>query len=200
MDQDEILRLCQITGLSELFKDEDFSRSWDIKDSSLSSEELTDTVLPDEKEQLNFRSVNTSDKDRIFHTFDKWECHKAGMYATCHPDMTGPECEREYARFLKSEPEFRDALSRIITEWKHSCEHYLTNSAMNRIAWLGQASLCYAKKIPAVFRGGFAYLNEFEQQRANEIAHEYLNKWLVANGRKEVTLQEGITDSQVDIY
>lgn len=30
MDPDEVLRLCQITGLSELFSDEDFSRAWDV--------------------------------------------------------------------------------------------------------------------------------------------------------------------------
>jgi ParB-like chromosome segregation protein Spo0J len=29
MDEDEVLRLCQITGLTELFSDEDFSRSWE---------------------------------------------------------------------------------------------------------------------------------------------------------------------------
>ena len=29
MDQDEVLRLCQITGLRELFSDSDFSRAWD---------------------------------------------------------------------------------------------------------------------------------------------------------------------------
>jgi hypothetical protein len=28
MDQDEILRLKQITGLAELFKDQEFSRAW----------------------------------------------------------------------------------------------------------------------------------------------------------------------------
>lgn len=32
MDPDEILRLCQITGLAELFKDQDFSKAWDIDD------------------------------------------------------------------------------------------------------------------------------------------------------------------------
>lgn len=32
MDPDEILRLCQITGLSELFKNQEFSQSWDIDD------------------------------------------------------------------------------------------------------------------------------------------------------------------------
>lgn len=30
MDADEVLRLCQITGLSELFSDDDFSRSWEV--------------------------------------------------------------------------------------------------------------------------------------------------------------------------
>lgn len=30
MDSDEVLRLCQITGMAELFADSDFSKSWDI--------------------------------------------------------------------------------------------------------------------------------------------------------------------------
>ncbi len=30
MDPDEVLRLCQITGMAELFADVDFSKSWDI--------------------------------------------------------------------------------------------------------------------------------------------------------------------------
>lgn len=30
MDEDEVLRLCQITGMAELFADADFSQSWDI--------------------------------------------------------------------------------------------------------------------------------------------------------------------------
>lgn len=32
MDKDEVLRLCQITGLAEMFKDQDFSKSWDVDD------------------------------------------------------------------------------------------------------------------------------------------------------------------------
>lgn len=30
MDPDEVLRLCQITGLGELFSDEEFSRAWEV--------------------------------------------------------------------------------------------------------------------------------------------------------------------------
>lgn len=32
MEPDEVLRLCQISGLSDLFKDSDFSASWDVDD------------------------------------------------------------------------------------------------------------------------------------------------------------------------
>lgn len=32
MDADEVLRLCQITGIAELFADQEFSESWDLKD------------------------------------------------------------------------------------------------------------------------------------------------------------------------
>src|SRR3990172_5872157 len=31
MDPDEVLRLCQITGLAEVFADQDFSKAWDIE-------------------------------------------------------------------------------------------------------------------------------------------------------------------------
>lgn len=30
MDQDEVLRLCQITGLGEMFKDKEFSEAWEV--------------------------------------------------------------------------------------------------------------------------------------------------------------------------
>jgi hypothetical protein len=72
---------------------------------------------------------------------------------------------------------------------------------MNRIAWLGQASLSYAKGIPAVYRGGFNLLNDDQQEKANRIAHEYLNKWLVLNGREEVSFEDALLiDKQAEIY
>lgn len=40
MEPDEVLRLCQISGLAELFSDEEFSASWDIDD-------MDDVEIPD---------------------------------------------------------------------------------------------------------------------------------------------------------
>jgi len=202
MEQDEVLRLLQITGLTDLFKDDDFSKSWDIKD-SLPSEDfipIDDLVSEEEKTEYKFRTVNTSDKNRIFHTYDKWECYKAGFYKNNHPTMSKEQCENEYKDFLSNDKKFKKALNKVIFEWKNSCQHYLTNNSMNRIAWLGQAALCYATGIPSTFRGGFNLLSEEQQDRANNIALKYLNKWLVKNGYKKVKLDEAMTERQSTIY
>jgi ParB-like chromosome segregation protein Spo0J len=45
MDQDEVLRLCQMTGLAELFADDDFSYSWDVDDLAGSDDEAIAEVV-----------------------------------------------------------------------------------------------------------------------------------------------------------
>ena len=201
MDEEEILRLCQITGLEGLFQDEDFSKSWNIEDSTEDFVEIDEDISDEEKQINMFRTINTTDEERVFHTYDKWECYKAGFYDTVKKGMTKEQCELEYAKLLSNEDAFRDALEHIISEWENSCEHYLTNKSMNRIAYLGQAALCYAKGIPSTFRGGFHLLSEQQKDRANEIALEYLNKWLKENNRDELTMDEALsTGRQVEIY
>ena len=124
MDQDEILRLCQITGLADLFQDQEFSKSWDIEGEITEKdfEELSDDVSTYGEEAEKFRTVNTSDENRIFHTYEKWECYKAGFYATTKEGMTKAECEEEYRKFLSDVPKFEATLGRVITEWKNSCD------------------------------------------------------------------------------
>lgn len=39
MEPDEVLRLCQMTGIAELFADDDFSLSWDVDDLSATDDE-----------------------------------------------------------------------------------------------------------------------------------------------------------------
>lgn len=200
MDQDEILRLCQITGLSDIFKDDDFSKAWEsddtinINDFELLSDDLTE-------EEIHYRTVNTSDPDRIFHTWENWECHKAGFYKSKHEGYTEDQCEKMYAEFLSDDSKFRQSLQCVITEWINSCEHYLTNKAMNRIAWLGQAAMCYATGVPSKYCAGFNLLSEHQKQTANNTALEYLNIWMENNNRKHCTLEEAMSlGRQVNIY
>jgi hypothetical protein len=199
MDEEEILRLCQITGLQELFKDDDFSKSWDSSDSIANYEPITDDLTEEEIE--HYRTINTNDPDRIFHTYEKWECHKSGFYASGKEGMTASECEKKYSEYLSDSERFKEGLDGVINEWIYSCEHYLTNKAMNRIAWLGQAAMCYSTGIPSKFCSGFNLLTAEQQDKANSIALEALNYWMKKYNRKEITMEEALSiGRQVNIY
>lgn len=202
LDEDEILRLCQITGLENLFKDSDFTQSWNVEDSAVDDfTEFEEEISDEEKEENNFRTVNTNDPDRIFHTFDKWECYAAGFYNTTVEGKTEEECKQEYADFLSNLPEFEKALDFIVHNWKYSCEHYLTNKGMNRIAYLGQAALAYARGIPQKYAGGYFLMTKEQQEAADQVALKYLNIWLKNNNRAEVTMAEARMDGKtVNIY
>lgn len=190
MDPDEVLRLAQITGLAEMFKDQSFSAAWEVGDTAEAKELLSD-VLGD---------YQPDDGDRLLHTWDKWECYRAGFYAERPPNMSTEEGEEIYRRFLSDLDAFRAALEIVISEWTHSCEHYLTNDRMNRIAWLGQAAVACAHHIPSCCRGGYNRLTAEQQQAADALALEYLNRWLQANGRQAVTLEQAGGRTVAELY
>jgi ParB-like chromosome segregation protein Spo0J len=201
MDEDEILRLCQITGLEHLFTDQDFSRAWEAADSNPTDDfvELTDEITDEMRAAV--RTANTSDPNRVFHTHDKWECVKAGFYSSTVDGKTKEQCQHEYAAFLSDSEQFSEALVRVFEQWPNSCEHYLTNVAMNRIAWLGQAAMCVARGIPSQFCSGFNLLTIEQQEQANETALTALNGWLNHRGMESVDMNQALSyGRQVEIY
>lgn len=199
MDEEEVLRLCQVSGLEHLFSDNDFSKAWESSDSQPEFEIITDEVTEDELGM--YRIPNEGDKSRVYHTYDKWECHKAGFYASRKKDITKEQGEQMYADFLSDSVKFMDAGLSVISEWKYSCEHYLTNSSMNRIAWIGQAAMCYATGIPSVYCSGFNLLTEEQKDEANNVALVILNKWLKDNDMEEVDINIAlIKGRQVELY
>jgi len=199
MDEEEILRLCQITGLQDIFKDDDFSKSWESSDSIANYEVLTDELNEDEVE--HYRTTNTSDPERIFHTYENWECHKAGFYASRKEGMTQEQCEQSYAEYLADTERFKEGLQGVLDNWINSCEHYLTNKAMNRIAWLGQAAMCYSTGVPSKFCAGFNRLTSEQQDKANLVALDALNYWRAKYNRDPITMDEALSiGRQVNIY
>lgn len=191
MDADEVLRLCQITGLADAFKDQGFSEAWEVdREDTMAAEIISDIIS----------GFEADDKGRIYHTWEKWECYKAGFYADRCEGMTQEEGEEKYRAFLADLEAFETALNGVVTEWKYSCEHYLTNDRMNRIAWLGQASVAYALGIPSACRGGYHRLTEEQQKAADDLALEYLNIWLVSNGRERVDYDSAGGRTKAELY
>ena len=115
--------------------------------------------------------------NRIYHHWQKWECYKAGFYNSVHP-ISKEDGQWAYAYFLGDSERFEKALKRVLNEWIFSCEHFLSNESINRIAWLGQASMCIELSLPCFYRGGFKLLSMEKQNEANKLADKYLQIWI----------------------
>jgi len=199
MDEEEVLRLCQVSGLEHLFSDKDFNRAWVSEESKESYVPIHDKLLPIEIEQ--YRAGNTSDKERIFHTYEKWECYPAGFYESSVNGMSHDECKAKYKEILSSEDLFEKALNGVVTNWKNSCEHYLTNKSMNRIAWLGQASVCYLSGVPSRYSGSWFEIPKDKRDQADLLALKYLNIWLENNNMSKVDMYQALnTGRQIELY
>jgi ParB-like chromosome segregation protein Spo0J len=192
MDPDEVLRLCQITGLAEAFKDTAFSEAWEVDKDGGGSGEILSDVLEDYEAPAS---------DRILHTWDKWECYRAGFYAERPPGgMTQEQGEEAYREFLADLDRFGAALEVVTKQWRYSPEHYLTNDRMNRVAWLGQASVAQALGIPSGCRGGYHRLSDEQKYAADMLAMRYLNDWLKENGRNQVMLADAAGRTEAELY
>ena len=192
MDPDEVLRLCQITGIADVFKDQRFSEAWEVGTTdSLTIDALSDVI----------DGIDVDDKGRVYHTWDKWECYRAGFYAERPPNgLTQEQGEKAYFEFLSDLSKFEDALRVVTREWKFSTEHYLTNDRMNRIAWLGQASVAQALGIPSGCRSGYQLLSDEQKFEADMLALKYLNEWLEANGRHQIMRAEALGRTEAELY
>lgn len=193
MDEDEILRLCQISGLKEVFGDDSFSEAWEAT--------IDDERYFDSLDESDVESDVKVDPNRVFHEWSDWECYPAGFYSDKPPEgMTVEQCEEAYRAFLADCGGFYEATCRVFVEWPHSCEHYLTNERMNRIAWIGQASMCIATGIPSRFCGGYNLLTEEQKQAADMTALYSLNEWLLSKGRETLSWEQAQSKSKADLY
>lgn len=193
MEPDEVLRLCQVAGLAELFADDEFSASWDV-------------IGPDDFEEFDpslQAEAGATVADRVYHTWDKWEAFDAGFFDSKprNRTLTANACKAMYADFLRDIPRFEAAMEGVLRDWPNSTEHNLTNDRMNRIAWLGQAAMCYATGIPAAFCNGYSLMTTAEQVAADEAALRYLNKFLTESGREPLaSLQDAARRTEPELY
>jgi len=122
--------------------------------------------------------MNTKvDSKRIYHHYELWEDHKNGFYN----NSSGNEFKQKEKKVIElfSDPEkTREYMTRVVNEWKYSCEHNLSNNSMNKIAYLGQAACCLYYNIPnTVTMSTWSKLPEEVRNEADKIAKEVLLIW-----------------------
>lgn len=113
---------------------------------------------------------------QIFHHFSKWEDYKYGFYESTCNDIQ--EHIKKSVELLSCEKKFYLYAKRVITEWIFSCEQNLTDSSLNKIAYIGQSACCLANNTPAfVTRLAWSYIDEDKQILANKVAKKIINEW-----------------------
>jgi hypothetical protein len=126
---------------------------------------------------------------RPWYPIEQWETVTAGLYAESSPHgLDAEQSKQAYAAFLGNESRFRKALQRVLKKWPVACRQFLSNESINRIAWLGQASMCLETGVPCKYRAGFALLTDEQQAKANALAEEALRQWETGQ-RKSVQLR-----------
>jgi hypothetical protein len=129
--------------------------------------------------------------ERIFHHFNKWEDYHAGMY----DESKDGRAERviKAAEILGTPDICREAMEKVVAEWKIATEYNFSNAEINRKAWLGQAACCiYAGIHEDETREAWGIMTEAQRIEANRIAAEIIKNWV---GKREFE-----TDPQISMF
>lgn len=126
--------------------------------------------------------------NQVYHPYTAWECFHAGMYSDVELKERERDGFQEYALFLADIPRFNAAMLRVLSEWPRSCEHFLSNPSVNRIAWLGQSAMCIDTGISRRYRAGFRLLNPEQQLLANTAAEKMLESWCSSGESRQLLL------------
>ncbi len=114
--------------------------------------------------------------EQKFHHFSRWEDYKNGFYDS--------SCERYDEKInlsvelLSNQDHFCEVAIDMFDTWKISAEQNLTDNAINKNAWIGQASCCFNHSSPSyVTIEAWWRLDEETRKKANDTARKALKKW-----------------------
>ncbi len=114
---------------------------------------------------------------QVFHPFSLWEDHKHGFYNNISGGNKS-EMIKDVIQLFCNPLETEEYMNRVIKEWPFSCEHNLTNEAMNKIAYLGQAACALYKGVPcSITMEAWSKVPKEFQDIADEIAGRIINQW-----------------------
>ena len=121
---------------------------------------------------------------RIWHPYTLWEDWKAGMWRKVQPEEEGGFVDAAI-RFTGDAKLYGSFMLRVTREWPYACEHNLTETAMNRRAWVGHAAACMAIECPEYLtRRAWWMLTQEQRDAADQQATEAIMQWEESSGKQ----------------
>lgn len=113
--------------------------------------------------------------DQFFEHHEKWECLKYGMYSSKKPK---DEMVLKSAKLLSDQVLFGDALNKLKLSWPVSLKVHLTNSGINRKAYLGRAACCVELGVNELtVQIAWRTLDTETQKEANKTAQNFIKQY-----------------------
>ena len=114
---------------------------------------------------------------KIYHHYEKWEEYKYGMWR-----KVSSEEESQHLKwaidFTGNADLYGTWMLKVVDDWPISCEQNLSDSSLNRQAWIGHAACCYANKCPEyIVRTAWWELTQEQRDRANAKADYAIKRW-----------------------
>ena len=114
---------------------------------------------------------------QFFASYIDWEDYQNGMYADDLPENKD-ELFNKAIDLLSNPCLFYESAKEMVKNWPISSEHNLTNSNMNRKAWIGQAACCYKFGIPEIItKEAWKNMQDSQRIEANAVANSIINEY-----------------------
>jgi hypothetical protein len=112
---------------------------------------------------------------RVYHPYWEWEEVPYNMWGTVENKK---EWVQRAIEFTGNHNLYGSYMMRVIQEWPISCENALTDSSLNRRAWVGHAAVALALQCPEdIVREAWKHLSYEQQLLANKEADGAIAAW-----------------------
>jgi len=112
-----------------------------------------------------------------YHHYTEWEDYQNGMWR-----KETPKNEKDFLDkaidFTGDHELYGSWMMRVVKEWPNACEQNLTNTNINRRAWVGHAACCLAFGCPEyITREAWGFLTDQQRDDANKQADYAIMTW-----------------------
>lgn len=121
--------------------------------------------------------------DRVYHPYWDWEEVDHNMWGSV--SNRAAYLDRAI-KFTSDHKKYGRFMMKVINNWPISCENALTDSSLNRKAWVGHAACALAMGCPEdIVRKAWGYLTDEQQQMANRQAVSAIRHWEIGYAKSK---------------
>jgi hypothetical protein len=126
---------------------------------------------------------------RIYHPWNEWEEVRFNMWGEVEDRRAAIQ---QAIAFTGNHALYGKNMMRVVREWPISCENALTDSFINRKAWVGHAAVALALNLPEdITRAAWGFLTSEQQLLANKEAERAI-RWWEHHAGKNFAVCEGL--------